>query len=199
MIESLKGILRSKTVTKITVEIGGIRFKINISGASFEKLPKIGDEIEILTYLHVREDILDLYGFFEEAERDIFIKLINVSGIGPRSAVSILSGATTQEFKNRIIAEDVDSLTIIPGIGPKTARRIILELKEKISSDDVEIANLIGANSSNTEIKKAVLALQSLGYKRGQINEALQKIVETGQEDVSTEKIIKKVLTVINR
>jgi len=199
MIDSIKGILINKSVTSIAVEIGGIRLKVNISGASTDRLPQIGDEVEILTYLHVREDILDLYGFFEESERDIFIKLINVSGIGPRSAVSILSGATIQEFKNRIIAEDVDSLTIIPGIGPKTAKRIILELKEKISNDEVESANLVGIDSSNIEIKEAVLALQSLGYKRRQINEVLQKIMKTGQENLSTEKIIKKVLTVINR
>ena len=145
--------------------------------------------------MHVREDILDLYGFYSEEERDIFIKLINVSGIGPRSAITILSGATPKDFKNRIISEDVKSLTVIPGIGPKTAKRIILELKEKFIGEDVDISNLLGAEQTNDEIKDVVQALLSLGYKRGQINEALKKLKENDTLEGSLEEIIKKALT----
>ena len=195
MIDSIFGKLIKKEPTFAVADMDGIRLKINISIATFEKLPLIGTSVELMTYLHVREDILDLYGFAEDIERDLFLKLIGVSGIGPRSAITILSGATPQEFKKRIISEDVKSLTVIPGIGPKTAKRIILELKEKFVDEDVDISNLVGIEQTSDEIKDVVQALSSLGYKRGQINESLKKLKEADELDGSLEKIIKKALT----
>jgi len=195
MIDSIFGKLIKKEPTFAVVDMDGIRLKISISIATFEKLSSLGTFVELMTYLHVREDILDLYGFYDDTERDVFLKLIGVSGIGPRSAISILSGATPKDFKQRIIAEDVKSLTIIPGIGPKTARRIILELKEKFVGEDVDISNLIGTEQTSDEIKDVVQALQSLGYKRGQINESLKKLKETDELDGSLEEIIKKALS----
>jgi len=194
MIDSVKGTIIIKDPTFVVVDLNGLRLKVNISIATFEKLPSKLSEADLLTYLHVREDILDLYGFAEEEERDVFLKLINVSGIGPRSAITILSGATPKDFKNRIIAEDVKSLTVIPGIGPKTAKRIILELKEKFIGEDVDISKLIGVEETNDEIKDVVHALLSLGYKRGQINDALKKIKKDEAIDGSVEEIIKKAL-----
>ena len=195
MIDSIFGKLIKKEPTFAVVAMNGIRLKINISIATFEKLPQIGASIELMTYLHVREDILNLYGFTEEIEKDLFLKLIGVSGIGPRSAITILSGATPQEFKKRIISEDVKSLTVIPGIGPKTAKRIILELKEKIVDEDVDISNLVGGERLSDEIKDVIQALLSLGYKRGQINEALKKIKKDDEIEGSVEELIKKALT----
>lgn len=195
MIDSIFGNLIKKEPTFAVVDMDGLRLKINITIATFEKLSSIGTSLELMTYLHVREDILDLYGFSDDTERDVFLKLIGVSGIGPRSAISILSGATPKDFKQRIIAEDVKSLTIIPGIGPKTAKRIILELKEKFVGEDVDITNLIGADQTSDEIKDVVQALLSLGYKRGQINESLKKLKETDELDGSLELIIKKALS----
>ncbi len=195
MIDSIFGKLIKKEPTYAVTDIDGIRFKINISVSTYEKLPTTGGPVELLTYLHVREDILDLYGFSEDTERDLFIKLISVSGIGPRSAITILSGATPKEFKNRIISENVKSLTAIPGIGPKTAKRIILELKEKFIGEDVNITNLIGAEKISDEINDVIQALLSLGYKRGQINEALEKIKDTDELEGSVEILIKKALS----
>ncbi len=195
MIDSIFGKLIKKEPTFAVADMDGIRLKINISIATFEKLPLIGTSVELMTYLHVREDILDLYGFAEDIERDLFLKLIGVSGIGPRSAITILSGATPQEFKKRIISEDVKSLTVIPGIGSKTAKRIILELKEKFVDEDVDISNLVGVDKTSDEIKDVVQALLSLGYKRGQINEALKKIKDTDDLEGSIEELIKKALT----
>jgi Holliday junction DNA helicase RuvA len=194
MIDSIYGKLVKKEPTFAVADMDGIRLKINISVATFEKLPQTGESVELMIYLHVREDILDLYGFADDVEKDVFIKLIGVSGIGPRSAITILSGATPQEFKKRIISEDVKSLTVIPGIGPKTARRIILELKEKFVDEDVDISNLIGVDKTSDEIKDVVQALLSLGYKRGHINEALKKIKDTDELEGSIEELIKKVL-----
>ncbi len=195
MIDSIFGKLIKKEPTFTVADMDGIRLKINISVATFEKLPQIGESVELMTYLHVREDILDLYGFADDTERDVFIKLIGVSGIGPRSAITILSGATPQEFKKRIVSEDVKSLTIIPGIGPKTAKRIILELKEKFVDEDVDISNLVGDDKTSDEIKDVIQALLSLGYKRGQINEALKKIKDADELEGSIEELIKKALT----
>ncbi len=195
MIDSIFGQLIKKEPTFAVADMDGIRLKINISVATFEKLPQIGESVELMTYLHVREDILDLYGFADDVERDVFKKLIGVSGIGPRSAVTILSGATPQEFKKRIISEDVKSLTVIPGIGPKTAKRIILELKEKFVDEDVDISNLVGDDKTSNEIKDVVQALLSLGYKRGQINDALKKIKDVDELEGSVEELIKKALT----
>ena len=195
MIESIFGKLIKKEPTFAVVDMNGIRLKISITVATFEKLSAIGKSVELITYLHVREDILDLYGFADDTERDVFLKLISVSGIGPRSGIAILSGATPQDFKKRIIAEDVKSLTVIPGIGPKTAKRIILELKEKFVNEDVDISNLFGVEKTSDEIKDVVQALLSLGYKRSQINEALKKIKDTDELEGSVEILIKKALS----
>jgi Holliday junction DNA helicase RuvA len=195
MIDSIFGKLIKKEPTFAVVDMNGIRLNISITVATFEKLSAIGKSVELMTYLHVREDILDLYGFADDNERDVFLKLISVSGIGPRSGITILSGATPQDFKKRIIAEDVKSLTVIPGIGPKTAKRIILELKEKFVDEDVDISNLFGFEKTSDEIKDAVQALLSLGYKRGQINEALKKVKDTDELEGSVEVLIKKALS----
>ena len=195
MIDSIFGKLIKKEPTFAVADMDGIRLKINISVATFEKLPIVGTSVELMTYLHVREDILDLYGFADDTERDVFIKLIGVSGIGPRSAITILSGATPQEFKKRIVSEDVKSLTVIPGIGPKTAKRIILELKEKFVDEDVDISNLVGVEKTSDEIKDVVQALLSLGYKRVQVNDALKKIKAAEELEGSVEELIKKALT----
>jgi len=195
MIDSILGKLIKKDPTYTVIDVKGIRYKLYISVATFEKLPSINESIDILTYLHVREDILALYGFVQEIERDLFLKLINVSGIGPRSAMTILSGASPKDFKTRIISEDVKSLTIIPGIGQKTAKRIILELKEEFVNEDVDISNLMGSEKPNDELKDVVQALLSLGYKRIQINDALKKLKETDDLEGSIEELIKKILT----
>ena len=195
MIDSIFGKLFIKEPTFTVVDMNGTRLKISITIATYEKLPSVGTSVELMTYLHVREDILDLYGFYNDVERDVFLKLIGVSGIGPRSAISILSGATPKDFKQRIIAEDVQSLTVIPGIGPKTAKRIILELKEKFVGEEVDISKLIGTEQASDEIKDVVKALLSLGYKRGQINESLKKLKEADELSGSLEEIIKKALS----
>ena len=195
MIDSIFGKLINKEPTFAVVDMNGIRLKINITIATFEKLPIVGTPVELVTYLHVREDILDLYGFTDDVERDVFLKLIGVSGIGPRSAITILSGATPQEFKKRIVSEDVKSLTVIPGIGPKTAKRIILELKEKFVDEDADISNIMGIEKTNDEIKDVVHALLSLGYRRGKINEALKKLKDDNMLDGSIEELIKKALS----
>ncbi len=194
MIDSISGKLVSKTPPAAIIAVGGIRFRIHISVPTFQRLPDKGEPVELLTYLQVREDILDLYGFGTSDERDLFLLLIAISGIGPRSAQSILSGTNPPEFKKRIIAGDVKALTVIPGIGAKTAKRIIVELKEKfIDQGADEELDFLSADQS-PQMNDALLALMSLGYKRNQCQKVLKALEKDGQLAGGLETVIKLAL-----
>jgi len=198
LINSINGVLFSKSPTEAIIDIGGIRFKIHITVATYEVLPKKGDSVDILTHLHVKEDILDLYGFKDGDERELFFNLNLISGIGPRSAMNILSGTNPMEFKSRIIDGDVKSLTVIPGIGAKTAKRIIVELKEKFETDIIDKNDLgLVDNGDNKIIKDAANALQSLGYKSNQVNKILKDLELSGELSGGLEEIIRKALAKI--
>ena len=197
LIDSISGKLISKNPTEAIIDIYGIRFRINISIVTYESLPKNGENIEILTYLHVKEDILDLYGFKDLSERSLFVHLNMVSGIGPRSAMNILSGTDPNKFKNQIIDGDVKSLTVIPGIGTKTAKRIIVELRENFIENSLS-KNELGFSDDDTKnalIKDVNSALQSLGYKTNQINNTLSELNKRGELTGSIEEVIRKALS----
>ena len=193
--DSITGKLFAKSPTEAIVDINGIRFRIHISISTYENLPSVGNPVELLTHLHVKEDILDLFGFKDSSERNLFINLNTITGIGPRSAMNILSGTNPNEFKNRIVSGDVQSLTVIPGIGPKTAKRIIVELKEKFASDfdgKDELGFMESDRSSS--VKDAVNALLSLGYKPAQINKTIKDLEKAGDLSGGLEEIIRKAL-----
>ena len=197
LIDSISGILFGKNPTEAVIDIGGIRFRVNISISTYESLPDLSEQVEILTYLHVKDDILDLYGFKDLSERSLFKYLNMVSGIGPRSAMNILSGTNPEEFKNQIVAGDVKSLTVIPGIGAKTAKRIIVELKEKFEADKnvKDDLGFIDDTSDSDLIKNVRNALQSLGYKSSQINNTMKELDQLGELSGSIEEVIKKALS----
>ena len=195
MIDSISGLLIQKNPTYAVVDVGGIRLKVNITISTYERLPSTGSKTELLVYLHVREDILALYGFDHDDQRSMFLLLIGISGIGPRSAMGILSGASIAEFKKRIIAGDVKSLTVIPGIGAKTAKRIIVELKEKfVTEKDDDISMLFDAEKVPDEMNDAIRALQSLGYSRAQAHKAMKKLEKSGDLTGNLEELLKKAL-----
>ena len=195
MIDSISGLLIQKNPTNAVVDVGGIRLKVNITISTYERLPSTGSKTELLVYLHVREDILALYGFDHDDQRSMFLLLIAISGIGPRSAMGILSGASIAEFKKRIVAGDVKSLTVIPGIGPKTAKRIIVELKEKfVTEKDDDISMLFDAEKVPDEMNDAIQALQSLGYSRIQAHKAMKKLEKSGDLTGNLEELLKKAL-----
>ena len=195
MIDSIFGLLKQKNPTYAVVDVGGIRLKVNITISTYERLPSTGSKTELLVYLHVREDILALYGFDHDDQRSMFLLLIGISGIGPRSAMGILSGASIAEFKKRIISGDVKSLTVIPGIGPKTAKRIIVELKEKfVTEKDDDISMLFDAEKVPDEMNDAIQALQSLGYSRIQAHKAMKKLEKSGDLIGNLEELLKKAL-----
>ena len=195
LIDSISGKLFVKNPTEAIIDIGGFRFRVNISVSAYESLPRQGEQVDLLTYLHVKEDILNLYGFKDNSERSLFMNLNTISGIGPRSAMNILSGTNPDEFKSRIIAGDVKSLTVIPGIGAKTAKRIIVELKEKFSND-LDGKNELGftEDGDSSVVKDAANALKSLGYKAGQVNKTLIDLERDGEMPEELESIIRKAL-----
>lgn len=195
LIESVAGVLVAKSPTGAQIQIGGITYNLSISISTFEKLPDLNQPVTLLTHLHVKEDILNLYGFEKLSERKLFLNLNTISGIGPRSAMNILSGTTPNEFKQKIINSDVKSLTSIPGIGAKTAKRIIIELKEKFSiNDDTNDELSFSDESDILIIKDAKNALKSLGYKTKQISKAFSDINKEGKVIDKLEDIIREAL-----
>ena len=198
MIDSIKGTLVKKNPTSVIIDVGGIRLGIPITLATFEKIPDPNQPVELMTYLHVREDIMELYGFYDDHERDVFMQLNSISGIGPRSAMNILSGTDPIEFKKKIIDSDVASLTSIPGIGTKTAKRIIVELKDKFTDQDTgSDLDFLLVSGDKDKIDDVTKVLISLGYKRSAINQVIKKLVTKDGLDDNIEDIIKGALKLL--
>ncbi len=193
MIEHVRGVLQYKSPAFVIVETGGIGYKINIPFSNYELLPAKGDEIKINTYLHCREDGLSLYGFLNQKERDLFLLLISISKIGPKSALRMLSSISPSEFKKAIKRGDVATLTDIPGVGKKTAQRLILELKEKIAEAEEE---MIGTGDEEL-VKDALSALLSLGYSRNETRKAVKEAMNVSKEEIDLASLIKKALKYI--
>jgi len=168
MIGSIKGKIILKTEKFLIVETGGVGYKINVSPDLLSKIKKTGDGLSLWTHTHVREDTLDLYGFLERPELEFFEMLINVSGIGPRSALAILGIASIETLKKAIGTGDTSYLTKISGIGKKTAERIVIELRDKMGE--------VKKGSSLQGELDALEALKSLGYGQNEAREALKKV-----------------------
>ncbi|MEI6713696.1 MAG: Holliday junction branch migration protein RuvA [Verrucomicrobiota bacterium] len=169
MITFLEGILVEAYPTYVVLNVHGVGYHILIPLSSYDRLPTIGSKFNILTHLQIREDAHVLFGFATPAERDLFRLLINhVSGIGPKTALDVLSGTTVTSFKAAVVASDIKSLSQVKGIGKKTAERIILELKDKVGIAAAwEAASENHAPSARDhEMNDAILALIALGYKQ---------------------------------
>jgi Holliday junction DNA helicase RuvA len=193
MINSIKGILTEISPTNITIDASGIGYEILIPLSSFDKLPKVGSECKILIYMHVREDILQLFGFITHEEKDLFKMLIAISGIGPKTALTILSGMTIDNLKNAIASENTEMLNEIPGIGKKTAQRIIIELKEKIGKPGIKTTKPL-LKDDEIILNDVVSALVNLGYKQSSAQTAVEKALEQEQGEIKLEDLIKKAL-----
>ena len=196
MIDSISGKIFKKEPTMLFIQNGGIVFNVSICLRDYEKLPKEGESIFIFTYLNVKENLMELYGFLDLERRSLFSNLIDVSGIGPRTAINLLSNASVLSFKENILSEDVKSLSLIPGIGPKTAKRIILDIKEKISSIPVS-QNNIDNSKVDFSYDDIYTALSSLGYKKSQIDKAVKKLNDEGSYEGDIENVIKRILAII--
>lgn len=191
MFAYIKGSLEVKTTGYVVIDVNGLGYKIFMSETAIEKMGEIGKVVKVHTYLRVREDDMSLYGFNTNEELRMFELLLQVSGIGAKSAITILSNITPSSFALAVITNDVAKIKALPGIGPKTAQRIILELKDKIKTEEAisedKSININEQVIDNEKISEAISALQVLGYSKKEIEKAIQKV----DNGLSVEEIIK--------
>jgi Holliday junction DNA helicase RuvA len=179
MIAHLRGKLLAKHPNQAIVEAGGVGYDVTISVPTYSDLPTVGGEVALHVHTHVREDMIALYGFLLSSEKRLFEKLITVSGIGPKLAITILSGMAADEMVNAIRGNDIARLTRIPGIGKKTAERMVLELRDKMT---IEKAGEIPAAPAMSPLEEDVLsALMNLGYQRTAADKALAAVSKNGK------------------
>lgn len=193
MIGRLQGIILEKLPPSVLIDVQGVGYELEASMSTFYQLPECGESIILHTHLVVREDAQLLYGFYSLTERQMFRNLIKISGVGPKLALTILSGMSAEDFSRCIMEADSKALTRLPGVGKKTAERLVIELKDRLEKDDT--ATLPGAPRSMEKaaspVNDAVSALISLGYKAQQ---ASQMVRVLDVEDKSTEDIIRAAL-----
>jgi len=199
VIAFVKGVLEIKSNGFIIVDVAGIGYKIFMSESSIEKIGKAGDKVIVYTYHQVKEDEQNLYGFIEIEELNMFELLISVSGVGAKSALNILANIDPSEFAIAVVSNDTSSLVKIPGLGAKTAARIILELKDKLKDKEIKAVKNIEndiAVKQNETLDEAVSALQVLGYNKKDIENVFEKI---DTKDLKLEEIIKLGLKYLSR
>lgn len=184
MIASLKGTVSSKKPEGIIIEVGGIGYHVSVPLCSLCNIPEPGSEVFLHTYTHVREDALQLYGFLSEEERKVFVALLGVNGIGPKLGMAILSGMPVQRFMEAVVSEDLPLLSTIPGLGKKTASRLILELREKLPK--------MSGLAKEHNFVDAVSALVNLGYKKSLSEKAVERAVKNGADSI--EDVIREAL-----
>ena len=199
MFAYIKGILEVKTKGYIVIDVGGVGYKVFMSETAISKLTDIGEVVKVHTYLKVKEDEMSLYGFNTNEELRMFELLLSVSGVGAKTAISILSNIEPSSFALAVITNDVNRIKSLPGIGPKGAQRIILELKDKIETDEavssdksLEVKEVV-ANTEN--VNEATTALQVLGYSKKEIEKSLEK----ADGNMSVEELIKYGLKNLSR
>lgn len=191
MITQLQGKLVEKNPTYVVIDCGGVGYFVNITLHTFSLLPE-GEFIKLYTYLQIKEDSHTLYGFSTKAEREIFVLLLSVSGVGANTARTVLSSLTAAHVRSAVINGDVVSIQSVKGIGAKTAQRVILDLKEKmVKLQDFED---VSVTAPNTNKEEALAALEVLGFARKQSEKVVDKIVKSASGEISVEEIIKQAL-----
>ncbi len=186
MIASLRGILAHKSPDNLIVDIGGVGYEVRFSPTGMHRLPEIGEEVFLHIYTSVREDALDLFGFLEAKEKEMFILLTSVSGIGPKVGLNILSGMAPGDLASAISTSDLGRLTKLPGVGKKTAERLCVELKDKVqfipAAESAVISPAMVA-PDDQQSADVISALVNLGYPPANARKALERIRETAGED----------------
>lgn len=188
----IKGTLVQKSENYIVVDANGVGYMINTSLTTLNNLDSTGREVTVYTYLNVREDAMELYGFSTQEEKNMFIHLISVSGVGPKAALSILSVATPAKFAVAVVTNDIKTITKASGVGPKLAQRVILELKDKLKTEELGLdGDEAVAFDASDNISEAVSALVVLGYSPSDAQKAVSKV----DASMEVEDIIKKALS----
>lgn len=196
MIAYIKGTLERRAESYIIIETGGIGYQVFVSPATLAKLPQTGEMVKMFTYFSVKEDGVSLYGFASAEEQEMFHKLLTVSGVGPKGALGFLSQLTPQEIILAIISEDVKTLSKAPGVGRKTAQRVILELKDKFKTEEAlsmgeEVQGIVETSVGGDAKFEAIDAMTALGYSH---SEAAKAVNAVAAEGMSTEDILKAAL-----
>lgn len=197
MISYIKGTLERRAETYIIIETGGIGYRIFVSPATLAKLPQTGAEAKVYTYFSVKEDGMSLYGFSSVEEQEMFHKLLTVSGVGPKGALGFLSAMKPSEIVMAILSDDVKTLSKAPGVGRKTAQRVILELKDKFRTEEAlamggeEGEGIVEVTIDGDAKFEAIDAMTALGYSRSEAAKAVNAVAADG---MSTEDILKKAL-----
>ena len=199
MFAYLKGVFDSRTMDYIVVDVNGVGYKIFMSENSMKEIGEIGKEIKVHTYVKVREDDISIYGFASSEELRMFELLISVSGIGAKSAITILSNIEPSTFAAAVVSDDVSVLKKLPGVGAKSAQRIILELKDKLKTINMDNTNVSSTSKieipNNENIDDLISALQVLGYSRRDIEGILPKL---DSKNSGLEELIKKALSLLS-
>lgn len=201
MIAFVSGILTNIIDNMIEVDTGGIAYEITLPVSDIEKLPSLRSEVKIYTHLNVREDEMSLFGFISRDEKELFRKLITVSGIGPKGALGILSAFTPADLRFAILSGDAKAISKAPGIGAKTAQRLLIELKDKISLEDgfkelSDTVDITGEVTDTSALGEAVMALTVLGYSNA---DALKAVKRSDPDGKSVEEILKDALKILGR
>lgn len=206
MLAYIKGKLEMKMTGYVVIDVGGLGYKVFMTDTGIEKLENIGETVKVHTYYKVREDDISIFGFNTLEELKMFELLISVSGVGAKTAITMLSSCEPTEFAIAIISEDVEKLKQIPGVGAKSAQRIILELKDKIKKEQQiqELTTAVKGTKSKVEVAientikfdEAIAALQVLGYNKKEIEKAFEKL---DSKEISTEDLIRKGLAILGR
>ena len=196
MITFLEGVVVDKDPTRVVLNVGGVGYEVFIPLSSYDRLPAPGDACKILTYDHVREDIHALYGFLTADERRMFLMLLNISGIGPKLALTALSGLSIKDLKAAIAQADVKRLSSISGIGKKTAERIVVELRDKLGAGEAmeAITAQEEMTPENARTRDAILALISLGHKQADAQQLVRTAAAGAKPDVTVEEIVRRAL-----
>ena len=192
MISFIRGFIADTTETSIILEAGGIGYEIYMTGNSIEQASRTGGEIKIHTYFHVREDSMQIYGFLSRDDLEMFRLLLNVNGIGPKAALGVLAGLTADELRFAVLSDDIKTISKAPGIGKKTAQKLILELKDKLKLEDAfekklaheQTATDLSGSALHDGRQEAVEALVALGYSNTDALRAVRKVTDVAPDDV---------------
>jgi Holliday junction DNA helicase RuvA len=191
MITFLDGKIEEKHPTRVVMNVGGVGYEVLIPLSSYNKLPGAGDGCRILTYDHIREGVHQLFGFMDELERGMFVLLMSITGIGPKLALSALSGLTVRDLRTAIAGGDIKRLTSISGVGKKVAERMVVELRDRVAEGLCDGEGLISDDLGDVRISDAASALVSLGFKRDVAIKMVKSAVGKANADYSAEDLIK--------
>ena len=194
MISRLTGILAAKRAPQVLIDCHGVGYEADVSMTTFYQLPEVGEQVTLWTHLLVREDAHSLVGFHDERERGLFRQLIRITGVGPKMALTILSGIDERQFAQCVNNNDVAMLTRLPGVGKKTAERLIIEMRDKVEAVAGEAPAMPAGGAAQSVIGEAVEALLALGYKPADAEKMINRAQQQGEAGGAASELIRRAL-----